>query len=110
MECTIWWTHQPVSPCQISGYPLPNRADLFMFQFITSSAIASALRDAYLNWYSARHWVHEIEVMLDNIEIEFGDSVTLGFISGTPVGFVREARVAPGDDDNLDTITLVVEV
>jgi hypothetical protein len=91
-------------------YGIQDRADLFMFQFITSATIATALRDTYLTWYSARHWVHEVEVFLDNIEVEFGDSITLEFITGSPVGFVREARVAPGDDSEPDTITLVVEV
>ncbi len=91
-------------------YGIQDRPDLFLFQFITSASIATALRDAYLTWYSARHWVHEVEVFLDNIEVEFGDSITLAFIAGSPVGFVREARVAPGDDSEPDTITLVVEV
>ncbi|ACD96687.1 hypothetical protein [Trichlorobacter lovleyi] len=103
-------TVSDVNSASQTRYGVQDRPDLFLFQFITSSAIATALRDAYLTWYAARHWVHEVEVFLDNIEVEFGDSITLGFITGAPVGFVREARVAPGDDSAPDTITLVVEV
>jgi hypothetical protein len=91
-------------------YGNQDRTDLFSCQFITSSAIATSLRDAYLTFYSDRHWVYDIEVFLDNIEVEFGDSITLGFITGSPVGVVREARVTPGDDTDPDTIILVVEV
>lgn len=91
-------------------YGIQDRADLFNFQFITTPAIATALRDAYLSWYAPRHWTYEVEVFLDNIEVEYGDTVTLGFAEGSPVGVVREARVTPGDESEPDTIVLVVEV
>jgi len=90
----------------IANYGERERPELFMFDFITSAALAASLRDFYLSKYKDRHWIYDFEVFLDHAELEFSDCITLSFLDNA-LCEVQEMNFQPGDMDNIDTIRIV---
>lgn len=81
----------------IDKYGKQERPDLFQCDFITSQAMADDVRAFYLAYYSVRHWVHTFDTFYFDSELEFMDTVTLGFSKGQ-VGQVSEVGFNPGSD------------
>lgn len=88
-------------------YGLSEQPDLFKSDFITTSAGAISLRNFYSASNANRRWLATFSLFLDNAELEFGDIVTLGFMSNM-VGTVLNASHSPGSSGNIDTIELTV--
>lgn len=57
-------------------YGVRERPELFNFDFVTSAAMAMAVRDFYLARYKDRKRVFSFELFLDNSELELGDVIT----------------------------------
>ena len=86
-----------------------ERPELFRLDFCTGQTMAESLRDFYLAAYQRRRWIHQVDVYLDHSELDFADTVTLGFLAGQ-VGTILQANFAPGDTERIDTLGLVIEV
>lgn len=93
----------------ISNYGTLERPELFMFDFVTSSTMADSLCAFYLAKYATRCWRHSFETFLDHSELSFADAVTLGFADNA-VGEIIEAGIAPGNQNEIDTVRFTVEV
>jgi hypothetical protein len=89
----------------IAAYGEKEQADLFLFDFVTLSAMATDLRDFYLARYKDRKKVVTGTLYLDNMELEFADAVTLTE-AGSILCEVRKVGLSPGDADTMDCIEL----
>lgn len=82
---------------------------LFECDLVDNSTMADALRDFYLAAYADRSWRHAVELFLDQVDLEFGDVVTLGF-AGSVVGQIVSAGIIPGNETTIDRVRLTVRV
>lgn len=89
----------------IAAYGEKENPDLFLFDFVALSAMATDLRDFYLARMKDRKKVVTGELFLDNFELEFADAVTLTEAGGI-VCEVRKVAAAPGAGMTMDKITL----
>ena len=93
----------------IATYGERERPELFQLDFVSDLTMAGDLAAFYKYWYSNRHWLHEFETFLYDVELEFGDTIVLGFAAGE-IGQVLQCQPAPGSSEKSDVIGLVVVV
>lgn len=91
-------------------YGVHEKPDQFRFDFVTDATLADTIADYYLARYKDRHWQYELEAFLDNMELEYADQITIGGVTGSPVGVIIEACLTPGSETEPDGIKLLVEV
>lgn len=91
-------------------YGVRENPDQFRFDFVTDATLAGTIVNYYLAQYKDRHWQYELEAFLDNMELEYADHITIGGVTGSPVGVIIEACLTPGTEIEPDTIKLLVEV
>jgi hypothetical protein len=90
-------------------YGMQERPELFRFDFVAGATHAAAIAAFYLASHKDRHWIAEFQRHLADMDLELGDTVTLGFLSDA-VGIVIPAEPVPGDYDNADLIKLTVRI
>ena len=69
--------------------------------------MAANLLAFYLKWQAWQRWQHTQEAYLFEAGLEFGDAVTLAFLSGE-IGECIEVGFNPGNGKNIDKIQLTV--
>lgn len=89
----------------ITAYGEKERADTFLFDFVTNAAMAVDLRDFYLARYKDRKKVVNLTAFLDNFELEFADGVTLASV-GNILCEVRKVGITPGGTGVNDKVLL----
>ena len=97
-------------PLSIAKYGEKERADLFALDFVKLRAMAIDLRDFYLARYKDRKRIFTMEVFLDNMELEFGDGVTLT-PKGNTLTEVAKVNITPGSGREMrnDKILLILK-
>ncbi len=91
----------------IANYGERERPELFLFDFITTQAMADDVRAFYLTRYAVRKWLHEFETYLEHSELKFSDAATLGF-AGSITGEIIEAGHSPGSTTQIDAVKFTV--
>lgn len=89
----------------ILAYGEKERADTFLFDFVTDATMAVDLRDFYLARYKDRKKVVTLTAFLDNFELEFADGVTLASV-GNLLCEVRKVGITPGGTGVNDKVLL----
>ncbi|MBI5307785.1 MAG: hypothetical protein HZB37_05515, partial [Planctomycetes bacterium] len=94
----------------IAAYGEKEKPELFYFDFVNSQAMANDLRDFYLARYKNRKKLVTMEIFLDNIEIEFGDNITITPQSNL-LGEVQKVNIYPGSGQEMrnDRLEFVVK-
>ncbi len=89
----------------ILAYGEKERADTFLFDFVTDATMAIDLRDFYLARYKDRKKVVTLTAFLDNFELEFADGVTLASTENL-LCEVRKVGITPGGTGINDKVLL----
>ena len=94
----------------IARYGEKQKAGLFIFDFVKLKSMADDLRDFYLARYKDRKRRFAMEVFLDNGELEFADTVSLG-PAGNMLCAVEKVNIEPGSGSSMrnDRIHLVLK-
>jgi hypothetical protein len=93
----------------VAAYGTRERPEMFMFDFVTVTAMVVDVRMFMLAKYSTRPWLHKFDCFLDHSMLKFADVVTLGF-ANNEVGEIQEAGQSPGDSKTIDTVDFTVRV
>lgn len=87
-----------------------EQPDLFKLELVNPNDYAALyFAQYYIDYFKTRHWIYQVEVFLDNLELEYSDRITIG-VPNNLIGVVRKAGITPGDEDELDTIKFDVWV
>jgi hypothetical protein len=89
----------------ITAYGEKENPDLFLYDFVTLSAMATDLRDFELARRKDRKKDISGDLYLDHVELEFADAVTLTEAGGL-LCEVRKVGVSPGAGNQMDKLTL----
>ncbi len=87
----------------IAAFGALERPEMFMFDFVTDSVMASDLAALYIRLLSYRPWIVTWRSYLDKAAFEFADVVALPFANDS-VGQITEVGFTPGSEDVMDSI------
>lgn len=101
------YTHSTtaLSAASIATYGEREDPSLFNFDFVNDKTMASDLAATYVTLLALRPWEITFIAYLDQVDLEFGDVVTLSFLNNS-IGRIIEVSHAPGTTDDIDTVTV----
>lgn len=92
-------------------YGIREQPELFKLELVNPNDYTGlyAAGQWYIDYFKTRHWIYEVEVFLDNLELEYSDRITIE-LPANRVGIIRKAGITPGDENEPDTIKFDVWV
>lgn len=91
----------------IADYGRIEQPDMFMFDFITSDAMASDVGSFYHDFYAVRKWLVSFRTFLDRLQLEFGDDVQLTFANDL-TGVTVEAGLNMASGEQMPSIEFTI--